>query len=306
MNEPLWIWITFNAFIIFLLAIDLFVLHQKDKVISLKEALINSSMWIAIALLFNLGIYVFLGKEDALNFLTGYLIEKALSIDNLFIFILIFKYFHTPKQYQHKVLFWGIIGAIIVRAVFIVFGVSIVSAFHWVLYLFGAFLVFTGIKMALPQNEEVHPENNPLVNLAKKWTSVTDEYHGNKFFIKKKGQWWATPLFLTLLTIESTDVIFAVDSIPAIMAITLNPFIIYSSNIFAILGLRSLYFALAHLMSLFNYLNYGLAAILIFIGMKMLIEPFIIIPIFFSLGFIIVAIGIAITASIINPNQKKQ
>lgn len=304
MNEPLWIWIAFNIFILFLLAIDLFILDRKDKEISLKEALIASMIWVAIALLFNYGIYVFRGKEDALNFLTGYLIEKALSVDNLFVFILVFKYFQTPKQYQHKVLFWGILGAIIMRAVFIVFGVSLVSAFHWILYLFGVFLVLAGIKMTLPASEEVHPENNPLINLIKKWMPVTHEYHDHHFFIKKEGRWWVTPLFFTLITIESTDVIFAMDSIPAIMAITLNPFIIYTSNIFAILGLRSLYFALAGLMPLFHYLHYGLAAILIFVGIKMLIEPFIDIPILFSLGFIVSVISFSVISSIMFQNKR--
>lgn len=304
MNEPLWIWITFNIFIIFLLGIDLFMLHRKQKEVSLKEALNTSLMWIALALLFNYGLYIFRGKEAALNFLTGYLIEKSLSVDNLFIFILIFKYFRTPKKYQHKVLFWGILGAIIMRTIFIIFGVSLVNTFHWVLYLFGAFLIYTGIKMALPQSEEVNPEKNPLLNLVKKWIPITPEYHEHHFFIKKEGQWWGTQLFLALLTIESTDVIFALDSIPAIMAITLNPFIIYTSNIFAILGMRSLYFALAGLMPLFHYLHYGLAAILTFIGIKMLIETIIEIPIFISLAFIAIALSAAIGASVMFPNKK--
>lgn len=304
MNEPLWIWITFNISIIFLLFIDLFVLHRKQKEVSLKAALLTSLMWIALALLFNFGLYVFRGKEAALNFFTGYLIEKSLSVDNLFIFILIFNYFHTPKEYQHKVLFWGILGAIIMRTIFIVFGVSLVNTFHWVLYLFGAFLIYTGIKMALPQSEEIRPEKNPLLHLVKKWIPVTHDYHEDHFFIKKDGQWLATPLFFALLSIESIDVIFALDSIPAIMAITLNPFIIYTSNIFAILGLRSLYFALAGLMPLFHYLHYGLAAILTFIGIKMLIESYIEIPISISLAFIALALSIAIGASVIFPNKK--
>lgn len=304
MNEPLWIWIAFNVFIVFLLFIDLFALHRKDKEVGLKEALCTSLIWIGIALVFNYGLYIFRGKEAALNFLAGYLIEKSLSVDNLFIFILIFKYFHTPKKYQHKVLFWGILGAIVLRTVFIIFGVSLVSAFHWVLYIFGAFLIYTGIKMALPQSEEVQPEHNPFLKLIQKWMPVTQEYHGHHFFIQKQGCWWATPLLMTLLAIESTDVIFAIDSIPAIMAITLNPFIIYTSNIFAILGLRSLYFALAGLMPLFHYLHYGLAAILIFIGMKMLIEPYIEIPIYLSLGFIVVAISVSIGASKVFKGKK--
>lgn len=304
MNEPLWVWIAFNAAIILLLCIDLFMLHKKDQEVSLKDALITSSLWILLALIFNYGIYLFRGKEDALNFLAGYLIEKSLSVDNLFIFILIFKYFHTPKKYQHKVLFWGILGAILMRALFIVFGVSLVHTFHWVLYIFGAFLIYTGIKMSFPQSEEIHPENNPLLNYIKKWMPVTHEYHGNKFFIKKEGGLWATPLFFALLTIESTDLIFAIDSIPAVMAITLNPFIIYTSNIFAILGLRSLYFALARFMNLFHYLHYGLAAILIFVGLKMLCEPFIQTPIYVSLLFIIIALGISVVTSILFPLKK--
>lgn len=294
MNVPLSIWIGFNLFVLLMIAADLLIFHRRSKVISVKSALIASGIWIGIALIFNYGIYFFAGKEAALNFLTGYLIEKSLSVDNLFVFILIFKYFKTPREYQHKVLYWGILGAIIMRAIFIILGVALVNTFHWILYLFGAFLIYTGIKMAISKNEDIHPEDNPILKLIKRWLPVSHEYHGNRFFTQFGGRILATPLFIVLLTIETTDLIFALDSIPAIMAITQDPFIIYTSNIFAILGLRSLYFALAGMMSLFHYLHYGLAAILIFIGCKMLVEPFFEIPITAALGFIVISLAVSI------------
>lgn len=304
MTVPLWIWITFNLFILIMIIIDLFILHDRQKVIGVKQALMMSAMWMALALVFNYGIYYFSGKEAALNFLTGYLIEESLSVDNLFVFIVIFKYFKTPKEYQHKVLFWGILGAIIMRAIFIVFGVALVSRFHWILYLFGAFLIFTGFKMAWPKAEEIRMENNLILKLVQAILPIANDYHGSRFFIKQNGRLWGTPLFIVLLIIESTDLIFALDSIPAVMAITRDPFIIYTSNIFAILGLRSLYFALAGTMSLFHYLHYGLAAILTFVGFKMLLEPFLDISILFSLGFILFALATSIGASLLFPKKK--
>jgi tellurite resistance protein TerC len=301
MQEPLWVWITFNLVMLSLILADLFLLHRGVKVITIKKALLTSAFWISLALLFNYGIYIYKGQEAALNFLAGYLIEEALSVDNLFVFITIFAYFRTPPEYHHKVLFWGILGAIIMRAFFIFFGIALVNHFHWMLYIFGVFLIYAGIKMARSKNEEIHPDNNPILKLAKRFLSVTPNYEGNNFFVHRLGKWWATPLFIVLLAVESTDLIFAIDSIPAVMAITRDPFIIYTSNIFAILGLRSLYFALAGLMSLFHYLNYGLAAILTFVGLKMLTSPFFHIPIGISLAFIAVSLGSAICFSLLNP-----
>lgn len=300
----LWAFIIFNIFIIFLLAIDLFY-HRISHKIALKEALITSGLWIGLALLFNLGVYFVQGKENALNFLAGYLIEKSLSVDNLFVFLVIFKYFNTPKEYTHKILFWGILGAIIMRAIFIFIGIALVQRFEWILYVFGVFLIYTGFKMAFHQVEDIHPENNFLLKLFKKFMPISKNYVKDHFFIKENGIWMATPLFIVLLTVESTDILFAIDSIPAVMAITLDPFIIYSSNIFAILGLRSLYFALSSMMDVFHYLHYGLAAILTFVGIKMMLSHFYDIPIILALGFIILTLLISILFSIIYPEHKK-
>lgn len=300
-DVPLWGWIAFNVFVITMIILDLFVFHRNQKVTGVKQALVASVGWISLALIFNLGIYYFYGSDKALDFLTGYLIEKSLSIDNLFVFILIFEYFHTPREYQHKVLFWGILGAIIMRAIFIFLGIALVHRFDWILYIFGAFLIFAAIKMAMPKDEQIDPENNFVIRWLKKFISVTHAYDGDKFFTKINHIWWATPLFITLVTVELTDLIFALDSIPAIMAITLDPFIVYTSNIFAILGLRSLYFALANLMPMFHLLKYGLAAILAFVGLKMLLASYIHIPIGFSLAFIacslILSVGISMLYS---------
>jgi tellurite resistance protein TerC len=297
-NMPLWGWFAFNLFVLMMIILDLFVFHRRQKVISVKQALAASLAWISMALIFNLGIYYLYGHEKALDFLAGYLIEKSLSIDNLFVFILIFDYFQTPKEYQHKVLFWGILGAIVMRAIFIFFGIALVNKFHWTLYLLGLFLIYAAIKMAMPKENQIKPENNFIIKMLKKLIPISSKYDGDKFFTKINLIWHATPLFITLVTLEMTDVVFAIDSIPAVMAITLDPFIVYTSNIFAILGLRSLYFALANLIPLFKYLKYGLAAILGFVGLKMLMGSFIEIPIILSLGFIIGAIALSITASL--------
>lgn len=303
MHVPLWVWLAFNLIVFAIVTADLYILHRHDHVVSVKRALVESCAWIGLALAFNFGIYIYLGEEQALNFLTGYLIEESLSIDNLFVFIAVFKYFHTPREYQHKVLFWGILGAVIMRAIFIIFGIQLVNAYHWILYLFGAFLIYTGIRMALHNSKETHPEMNRLLTTLTTWMRVTGEYHGSRFWVKIRGKLWATPLFIALLAIELTDLIFAIDSIPAVIAITRDPFIVYTSNIFAVLGLRALYFALAGMMPLFHYLNYGLAAILCFVGFKMLIEPFYTIPIAGSLGFIVLALVSAISASLIFPKN---
>lgn len=297
MHPPLLVWITFNLVIVALLALDLLYFHKKDKEIGIKEAIIASAFWIALALAFNVGIYFYGGHDMALKFLTGYLIEKSLSIDNLFLFIFIFNYFKTPKEYHHTVLFWGIIGAIIMRAIFIFCGLALVHTFGWILYLFGVFLLYAGYLMIFKKDKEFDPDKNFLLVAVKKWIPFTASYRNGKFFVKEGGKWLATPLFLVLLTIETVDVIFALDSIPAIMAITLNAFIIYTSNIFAILGLRSLYFALAGLLPLFGNLHLGLGAVLCFVGAKMLLADFIHIPTAVSLAFIATALTLSIVSS---------
>lgn len=299
MENQLWLWIGFNAFVLVMLALDLGVFNRKDHEIKIKEALIWSGVWITLALMFNAGIYYFMGVDSAMQFLTGYVIEKSLSVDNIFVFILVFSFFKVPALYQHRVLFWGIIGALLMRAIFIYAGETLIAKFHWIIYFFGAFLVFTGIKLAINQGTKIDPEHNPVVKLFRRFFPVTNQYHGNKFWILENGKRTATPLFIVLLLIETTDLIFAVDSIPAILAITNDAFIVYTSNVFAILGLRSLYFALAGLMHLFRYLHYGLASILIFVGAKMLLIDFYKIPVSISLSVIIGILIVSIFASLI-------
>jgi len=282
-----------------MLALDLGVFHRKNHEVKVKEALIWTFVWITLALIFNYGIYYFQGKEKALEFLAGYLIEKSLSIDNIFVFILIFSYFNVPTLYQHKVLFWGIIGALVMRAIFIFAGVALINKFHWVIYIFAVFLVFTGIKMLLQREQKIDPDKNPVVRLFKKMFSVTDSFHGDKFFVTLNAKTYATPLFIVVLMVEVTDLIFAVDSIPAILAITKDPLIVYSSNVFAILGLRSLYFALAGMHKSFRYLKFGLAAILIFVGIKMFLSGFYPIPILMALIIIAVILLTSVIASLV-------
>lgn len=303
MSSPVLLFVVFNIFVLAMLALDLGVFHRKAHVIKMKEALIWSAFWIALSLLFNLGIYFWRGPETALEFLTGYLIEKSLSVDNIFVFILIFSYFQVPSLYQHKVLFWGILGALIMRAIFIATGVTLIQKFHWIIYIFGAFLILTGIKMALQKDKEIHPERNPVLRLFRRFMPVTGDYEDGKFFVKKAGRYLATPLFIVLLVVESTDVVFAVDSIPAILAITLDPFIVYTSNVFAILGLRAFYFALAGIMQLFHYIHYGLSAILVFVGGKMLFADIYKIPIGIALGVVAGILLISVIASLVRPRK---
>lgn len=298
------VWIGFLVFVIALLALDLGVFHRKSHEVKIREALIWSAVWISLAFIFNYGVYIYMGEEKALEFLTGYLIEKSLSVDNLFVFIMLFSFFNVPPKYQHKVLFWGIIGALIMRAIFIFAGVAIISKFHWVIYIFGIFLVFTGIKMLFHKDEEVAPDKNPLVRLFKKFFPVTDQMHGGKFFVKINAKTFATPLFVVLLIVEFTDLIFAVDSIPAILAISNDTFIIFTSNVFAILGLRALYFALAGITKYFHFLKYGLSAILVFVGTKMVIVDFYKIPILFSLLTIMGILTISVVLSLIFPQKE--
>ena len=305
MTNQIFLWVGFNIFVLLLLALDLGVFHRGAKVIKLKESLFWSAVWIVVALLFNAVIYFWRGTDVALQFLTGYLIERSLSVDNLFVFLLIFNYFRVPSAYQYKVLFWGILGALIMRAIFIAAGVTLINMFHWMIYVFGAFLVIIAVKIAFEKEKEIHPENNPVLKLFRKLMPVTNTYADDRFFIKKAGKTFATPMFIVLLVIETTDVIFAVDSIPAILAITTDPFIVYTSNVFAILGLRALYFALAGIMELFHYLNIGLAVILAFVGVKMLISNFYEIPITIALGVVILTLAASILASLMFPQQQK-
>jgi len=311
MESKILYWIFFNVFVLVMLAIDLGVFNRKAHEVKIKEALIWSGVWIALALAFNLGLYYyytppegFTSAESALQFLTGYVIEKSLSVDNIFVFVLIFTYFKVPAIYQHKVLFWGIIGALIMRAIFIFAGVALINQFAWIIYVFGGFLVFTGIKLLIQKEKEIHPEKNPLIRLFKRFFRVTESYEGGKFFTIQNSRKVATPLFIVLIMIETTDLIFAVDSIPAILAVTQDPFIVYSSNVFAILGLRSLYFALAGLVKLFRYLQYGLAAILILVGSKMILNHFYaakIISTELSLILIITILAASIVTSLLKP-----
>jgi tellurite resistance protein TerC len=305
MTNQIFLWVGFNIFVLLLLALDLGVFHRGAKVIKVKESLVWSAVWIIVALLFNAVIYFWRGTDIALQFLTGYLVERSLSVDNLFVFLLIFNYFRVPAAYQYKVLFWGILGALIMRAIFIAAGVTLINMFHWMIYVFGAFLVIIAVKIALEKEKEIHPENNPVLKLFRKFTPVTKNYIDDNFFIKKDGKTFATPMFIVLLVIETTDIIFAVDSIPAILAITTDPFIVYSSNVFAILGLRALYFALAGVMELFRYLNIGLAVILAFVGVKMLISNYYEISVTIALGVVVLTLAVSILASIIFPQQHK-
>jgi tellurite resistance protein TerC len=284
--ERLILWIAFNVFVLGMLALDLGVFHRKAHAVSIKEASIWSAVWILLAMIFNLGIYSVWGQDKSLEFLTGYVVEKSLSVDNLFVFLMIFRYFSTPAVYQHRILFWGIIGALFMRAIFIVTGAALLENFHWMIYVFGAFLIVTGIKMLLQGEEKLEPNKNPAVRLFRRWISITNEYQGQHFFVRKAGKIHATLLMLVLVVVETTDVIFAVDSIPAIFAITRDPFIVYTSNVFAILGLRALYFMLAGVMEMFVYLKVGLSFVLCFVGAKMLIVDIYKIPIGVSLGVI--------------------
>jgi len=286
MDTPIIFWILFNAFVLLMLALDLGIFHRKTHEVSLKEALTWTFIWVSLALVFNAILFYWKGRQQALEFLTGYLIEKALSVDNIFVFIMIFTYFQIPSKYQHKVLFWGIIGALIMRVIFIFAGVALIEKFHFTIYIFGALLIYTGYKMFYHNNTKIEPDKNPLIKFFKKFMPVTPQLQEDNFFVKLNGKRYTTPLFLVLLLIETTDLIFAVDSIPAILAITQDQFIVYTSNVFAILGLRSLYFALAGVVNRFWLLSYGLAIVLVFVGLKMLLIDFFKIPIEWSLIFI--------------------
>ncbi|MBJ6117647.1 TerC family protein [Pontibacter sp. BT310] len=296
-------WIGFNVFVLLMLALDLGVFNRKAHVVSVKEALTWSGVWISLALTFNGLIYYWFGEAKAVEFLTGYLIEKSLSIDNIFVFVLVFGYFKIPAIYQHKILFWGILGALVMRIIFIFAGVALIQKFHWSVYIFGVFLIYTGYKMFTEKGAAIDPENNPVIKFFRRIMPVTNQLHGDKFFVMQDGKRFATPLFLVLILIEATDLIFAVDSIPAILAITQDQFIVYTSNVFAILGLRSLYFALAHVVDRFVYLSYGLAIILVFVGLKMVMVDIYKIPTFISLLVIALILITSIVLSFIKTRK---
>jgi tellurite resistance protein TerC len=295
MDVDLWVWAAFVGLILFLLALDLLVFHREAHEVSFREATKFSVFWIALGLAFGGLIFWWRGPEAGGQYLAGYLIEKSLAVDNIFVFALIFGYFAVPAKYQHRVLFWGVLGALVFRAAFIAGGAALLESFHWMIYVFGAFLVFTGIKMALHRNQEMHPERNPALRLFKRVVPTADEYHGQRLTVREAGRWFATPLLAVLVLVETTDIIFAVDSIPAIFAVTDEPFLVFTSNAFAILGLRALYFMLAGLIDRFIYLKIGLSLVLVFVGVKMLAADVFEIPIWASL----VVIALTITASIV-------
>jgi len=292
-------WVAFGTVIGVMFILDLFVFNRKSHEIKFREALTWTIVWVSLAMLFNLGVWYFMGPAKALEFLTGYIIEESLSVDNLFVFIMIFSYFRVPRAHQPRVLKWGIIGALVMRAIFIVLGIELIERFHWMVYIFGAILIYTGYKMAFGGDDKIEPEKNPLVRLVRRFMPITKRMVGDRFFIKRRGILAATPLFLTLIVVESSDLIFAVDSIPAVLAVTRDPFIVYSSNVFAIMGLRSLYYLLAHVMEMFAYLKLGVSFILAFVGAKMLLADVIEIPLIFSLGMIIGTLTISILVSVL-------
>jgi tellurite resistance protein TerC len=295
-------WILFNLFVLGTLVLDLGVFHRRAHAVKFREALLWSVMWIALAGIFAGIVYFWHGRSSSLQFVTGYVIELALSVDNLFVFLLIFRYFRVPPGHQHKVLFWGILGALIMRAIFIVAGVSLIRRFHWIIYGFGALLVYSGIKLFSQENAEIHPEKNPVLRLFRRLMPVTKDYDDDKFFVRRHGL-YATPLLVVLVVMETTDLLFAVDSIPAVLAITLDAFIVYTSNVFAILGLRSMYFALAGMMEMFRYVHYGLSIILIFVGGKMLVSHYIDIRTEVALGIVGAILAVSVGASMLKPRK---
>lgn len=305
MSQNTMLWVGFHILVFILLFIDLFVINKKAHEISVREALKWTTFWIALAVLFCGGVWFWGTPQMALEFATGYIIEKSLSVDNLFVFLTIFSYFQVPAKYQHKVLFWGIFGALVLRAVFILGGVVLIQQFHPVIYIFGGFLLFTGIKLAIQQEQKIEPEKNPVLKLLRRTMGVSKYYSEDKFFIKRLGHTFATPLFVVLVLIETTDLLFAVDSIPAVIAISDNPFIIYTSNVFAILGLRTLYFALAGLVNIFHYLNLGMSIILMFIGAKMMLSDIYKIPIGLALSVVVGILAISVAASLLMPKKEE-
>jgi tellurite resistance protein TerC len=297
-------WILFNLFVLAMLVLDLGVFHRRAHSVKFREAMAWSVMWIALAGAFAVLVYFWHGRGATLEFVTGYVIELSLSVDNLFVFLLIFRYFRVPSVHQHKVLFWGILGALVMRGVFILLGVGLIRRFEWIIYGFGALLVYSGIKLFRQEEMEIHPEKNPVLRVFRRWMPVTENYEGGKFLVRRPGL-YATPLLIVLLVVETTDLLFAVDSIPAILAITLDAFIVYTSNVFAILGLRSMYFALAGMMEVFHYLHYGLSIVLIFVGAKMLVSHYYHMPTELALGVVAGVLLISVLASVVHPKKSK-
>ena len=297
-------WILFNVFVVAMLVLDLGVFHRNTHKVKFREAMLWSLVWITLAVAFAVVVYFWHGRRESLEFITGYVIELSLSVDNLFIFLLLFRFFKVSPPHQHKVLFWGILGALVMRALFILLGVGLIQRFHWIIYAFGALLIYSGIKLFFQEEAEVHPEKNPVLRLFRKLVPVTEDYHGEAFFVRKGTRRYATPLLVVLVVVETTDLIFAVDSIPAILAITLNAFIVYTSNVFAILGLRSMYFALAGMMEMFHYLHYGLSLILIFVGTKMLVSHYYEIPTEIALSIVAGILLMSVLASKLLPQKK--
>jgi tellurite resistance protein TerC len=293
-----WAWVAVIAFILAMLAVDLLFFHREAHEVSIKEAATWSGIWIGISLVFGGIVWATLGGQAAGEYISGYLIEKSLSVDNLFVFALLLSYFAVPIEHQHRLLYWGVLGALVARAIFIFAGVAVLETFHWTIYVFGALLVITGARMATHSDTEVHPDRNPLLNLLRRAMPITDEYHGQHFFVRRDGRRWATPLLAVLVVIETSDIIFAIDSIPAIFAITRNTFLVFTSNAFAILGLRALYFLLAGFLGRLTYLNVGLAAVLVFVGIKMLLTDVYHIPVWASLLAIASMIGVAVAFSL--------
>lgn len=300
------LWSIFGMLIFVMLFLDLGIVNRKAHEVKIREALLWTIVWVSLALGFCGLVNYWMGPQKALEFLTGYLVEESLSVDNLFVFLLIFNYFRVPRKYEHMILFWGIVGVLITRGIFITAGVALIERFHWVLYLFGAVLVFTAVKLALEKDKEVHPEKNVVLKLFRKIMPTSHDYEGERFFIRREGRFMATPLFVVLLVVESTDIIFAVDSVPAVLGITHDPFIVYTSNVFAILGLRSLFFLLAGIMGLFHHLHYGLAFILAFIGLKMILSEYIHIPVGIALAVIAIVLALSVIASLVWPKIKKE
>jgi tellurite resistance protein TerC len=296
---PVWAWVAFGAFVLAMLVLDLFVLHRDAKEISFREAAVLSAFWVALGLLFGILVWAWAGPTTAGEYYAGYVIEKALSVDNVFVFALIFSYFAVPAEYQYRVLFWGVVGALVLRVVFILLGAELLETYDWMVYVFGAFLIYTGIRMARHSNQEVHPERNPVLRLLRRVLPITDGYRGQKLLVRERGKLMATPLLAVLVAVETTDVVFAVDSIPAIFAITTDTFVVWTSNAFAILGLRALYFMLAGLMQRFVYLSLGLSVVLVFVGAKFIWgDLFGKVPIWVSLPFIATVVAVSVAASL--------
>jgi tellurite resistance protein TerC len=299
-------WVLFNLFVIALLALDLGVLNRRPHAIGFREAIVWSAGWIALAVAFAGLVFFWHGRAQSLQFVTAYVIEVSLSVDNLFIFLVIFRYFKVPDEHQHKVLFWGVLGALVMRGIFIAAGVSLIERFEWIIYAFGALLVYSGLKLLRHGDVQIHPEKNPVLRLFRRALPVTDEYEGGKFFTRRNKALYATPLLIVLLVVETSDIFIAVDSVPAVLAITRNAFIVYTSNVLAILGLRSMYFALAGMMDRFHYLHYGLSVVLIFIGVKMIASHYVDIPTEWALGIVLAVLATSVVVSLMTPNPKMQ